>query len=355
MQITQIHWDSFKIFIILLTVQCNLLLYFYLQYSTYESTLQKEEEQQLQLQLPDVEENELGCLTLDLNGTLDKILESSTKQVFLIMPAKAAGSSMKDFTRKCLKSEFQSKKENNHLFLDEIRKDFILDQDTHLNSIITSHAHNSLDVLRIIRNAHRDTLTIYIHRDETDRLVSSIRQVIQSFIINDNLPPRINRAETIIHLNETHCILNQNAVVDIIQQRIFEIGVGAPNILTCDLYEQLLANDPSLVFIHYRQVNKLQKVLAKHYCPEFLIKSPIAVNVGDEKKMSVFLLRHDSDGEENTIKLETWLEQKKKSIEWALDLRSTASCQGKTKHMEDMLFSCSDEALKVTTHIMKDW
>ena len=99
----------------------------------------------------------------------------------------------------------------------------------------------------------------------------------------------------------------------------------------------------------------MQKVLAKHYCPEFLIESPITHNVSDEKKISVFLLRHDSDREENAIKLETWLEQKKKLIKWALDLRFAASCQGKTKHMEAMLFSCSNEALKVTTHIMKDW
>ena len=66
------------------------------------------------------------------------------------MPAKAAGSSMKDFTRKCHKSKFQLKNENNPLFKDKIRKDFILDQDTHLNSNITSHAQTLLDVIRTV-------------------------------------------------------------------------------------------------------------------------------------------------------------------------------------------------------------
>ena len=111
--------------------------------------------------------------------------------------------------------------------------------------------------------------------------------------------------KTIVKLIKTPCILDQNAVADIIQQRTFEIRVGAPKILMCDLYQQLLANDPRMIFIDYTQINKLQKTLAEHYRPELLVDSPTAISVGSEKKIQVFLRYHDSDGEENALKVDT--------------------------------------------------
>ena len=42
------------------------------------------------------------------------------------------------------------------------------------------------------------------------------------------------------------------------------------------------------------------------------------------------------------MKLDAWLHAKGDLLEWSLKLRKNATCQAKTKHMEDKLFACPD-------------
>jgi hypothetical protein len=42
-----------------------------------------------------------------------------------------------------------------------------------------------------------------------------------------------------------------------------------------------------MVFVHYKQANKLQKLLAKHHCPELLEEPPTEANVATENRMEV--------------------------------------------------------------------
>jgi len=120
------------------------------------------------------------------------------------------------------------------------------------------------------------------------------------------------------------------------------------------------------VFLHYKQVNKLQTLLAKHHCPELLDELPIEVNVAEDKELKVFLHIGKDDvsnaasieelfHEKGAVRIEEWLQAKGPAMEWALNLRNDVSCQAKTIHMENELFGCPDEALKVTPASIKRW
>ena len=101
-------------------------------------------------------------------------------------------------------------------------------------------------------------------------------------------------------------------------------------------------------------VDKLQKLLAKHHCPEMLMldEMPVKTNVAADKTLKVLL---NKKGASNSIELEEWLHAKGPAMEWALQLRSKASCQAKTFHMEDELFACPDKTLKVTSASIDRW
>jgi len=62
-----------------------------------------------------------------------------------------------------------------------------------------------------------------------------------------------------VELNETHCILDEIPVVDSLKTRVTGIGRGASDTLTCKTYKAIEENEPNVIFLHYKQVNKLQQ------------------------------------------------------------------------------------------------
>jgi len=98
----------------------------------------------------------------------------------------------------------------------------------------------------------------------------------------------------------------------------------------------------------------LQKLLAKNHSPEMLNDLPIKTNVAGDNPLKV-LLHKRTDNVRNAVDIEEWLHAKGPALEWTLNLRKNASCQAKTIHMEDELFSCPDEALRVTPASIDRW
>ena len=143
-------------------------------------------------------------------------------------------------------------------------------------------------------------------------------------------------------------------MVDLIARRHREVGGGATKILTCQLYNTIQENAPHLVFLHYKQVDKLQAFLAKHHCPELLDELPVEENLARDKPLKI-LLHKRTDNITNAVDLEEWLNAKAPALEWTLRLRRSASCQAKTIHMEDELFNCPEEALRVTPESIDRW
>ena len=223
------------------------------------------------------------CLSLNFEEKMDAVISNST-QVFITMPAKAAGTSLKRFTEKCMKQQEMS---DNFINRPDLSKNFLTDS-FELPSIITSHLYTGdQPLVDLAQHGTRQTLIIHVHRDETERLLSGIRQVLTSRVCEKKR--RKDVEEFNISRNETHCILNEGPVVKLIENRVDEIGFGSPEILTCKAYEAIEQNAPNMIVLHYKQANKLQKLLAKHHCPELLEEPPIEANVAKEKRLTVYL------------------------------------------------------------------
>ena len=137
--------------------------------------------------------SEEGCTTnrkhqcLSFDNEFDRILASS-KQVFLTMPTKAAGSSMGAFLQKhCLKDYYYPVSDlgdfapSNPLLGTGPSFATMLDFNYDVPPVLSSHIGSPDDLPRLVRSATDETLVIYMHRQETDRLISSIKHVASSF------------------------------------------------------------------------------------------------------------------------------------------------------------------------------
>jgi len=283
------------------------------------------------------------CLSLDVEDTLDSII-SNSRQVFITMPAKAAGTSLKRFTSKCTKQNMP----DNFINSPMLSKNMLTDS-FQLPSIIASHLYvGDEPLVDLAQHSTRETLIVYIHRDETERLLSGIRQVLTAGVCSQQRRVRSKVAGDTSQLNivrnDTHCTLDETPVVDLIEKRLGEAGFGSPEILTCKAYEAIQQNAPNMIFMHYTQADKLQHLLAKHHCPE-LMEEPSKENTAKEKGMEVYLRLKKGA---SIVKLDEWLKEKRNLLEWSLKLKKHASCQAKTRHMEDDLFACSDQTVKVS-------
>ena len=282
------------------------------------------------------------CLNLDLNQDMDSLI-ASARQVFITMPAKAGGTSMQAFANKCVDRYRLLEKEPNILNPGRFNKEVLI-SNLHAPPIVASHLYNSDSLIRLSKYPSRETLMIHIHREETSRIISAVKQVLNAGCGKNPHQLRLN-----VKKNGTECILEEGQVVDAIASRTAEIGVAEHDLLNCKSYKALQENGPQLVVINYKQVDKLQALLAKHHCPQ--VELPVHANIAEEKSTNVFLKLQTG----GVVNIKDWLREKGPSLGVALNLRQGASCQAKTFHMEDELFGCPDEALQITTESIKRW
>ena len=291
------------------------------------------------------------CLDLDSNQDMDSLV-ANARQIFITMPAKAGGTSMKHFTKLCMKNAVH----DNILSEEGLWKDYLVDS-LHVQSIIASHLYREADFLRLVKSPSRETLMIHTHREESSRVASAVKQISQA--ICEFRGQYSNQNETTskfnVRKNNTHCILDERSFVNDIAANSAEVGISTHRLLTCQSYKAIQESAPQLVFLHYKQVDKLQKLLAKHHCPEMLDELPIRANMAEDKSLKVLLHKKGTDEARNSVDLEEWLYAKGPAMEWTLKLRREASCQAKTFHMEDELFACPDETLQVTSASIDRW
>lgn len=291
------------------------------------------------------------CLSLNFNETMDDLL-SKHKQVFITMPPKAAGVTMTFFTRACMMSKDDQYTEVD--FNDVKDVSAYLSSSLHLSSILSKHTLSRHSILNLAKISNRKSLIIYVHRDETERIVSAIKQVLKVFCNFNNKYKHVTEKitkEYNIEKNSTHCTLDEGPVIQMIQYRINEIQATE---LSCETYGAFEEHDPNLVFIHYKQVDSLQKLLAKHHCPQLLEYPPVHRNVEEEEIPWTMSLRLQKDSKQ-IVNIHEWLDEKENLLEWTLSMNRDASCLGKTKHMENELFSCPDQAIKTTADSIRGW
>jgi hypothetical protein len=189
---------------------------------------------------------------------------------------------------------------------------------------------------------------MYIHREELSRVRSAAQHVLTSHICTNHgrkkemkLKQKYNIT---VEVEKNRCTIDEKHLIRMIKGKEREIRMGAPKILTCNYFDAIAQNDPSnLVFVDYKQANKLQTILAKYHCSHIVKDLPIASNVAADKEMEPFVRLNTDPSREVTFK--EWFNKKQNVILWALNLKKEMDCQSKIMEMEDHLFSCPDEAV----------
>lgn len=265
-----------------------------------------------------------NCLSLNFEEKMDHMLNIS-KPIFITMAAKVSGTSLKTFTNNCMKRTFG---ENNFINNADKIQDFFTGS-LKLPSVVTSHSYRDDPIISLVKQMSTKALIIYVHRDETERVKSGIAHYVRerACIVHKNL-----------HHNKTHCILDEAHIIQIIQTRKHEIGTGTHDLLTCDTFDALEENAPNMIFIHYKQVNKLQRLIAKNHCPDLVDKPPVEFNVALKKSLIMVVRLTD----QSLVSVDNWLDEKIDYLEWALNLKSDIGCQSILRQIEDAMFACPD-------------
>ena len=282
--------------------------------------------------------------TSSLFKSLNQIA-TATKQVFITMPAKAAGQTMIKFTKMCSPVKIR---DGNVINCKDAIERLSFTGNYEVPSVISSHLYTDRPFIDLAKSSTRKTLIIYIHREELSRVRSAAQHVLMSHICTNHgrkyelkLKQKYN---VTVEVNKNKCTIDEKQLIRMIKGKEREIGKGAPEILTCNFFDSIAQNDPSnLVIVDYKQANKLQTILAKHHCPHIVKDLPIVANVADDKEMEPFVRLSSDPSREVTFK--DWFDEKQGVILWALDLKKEMECQSKIIDMEDHLFTCPDEAV----------
>jgi hypothetical protein len=287
---------------------------------------------------------------LDSENILHNLL-SSTDQVIITMPAKAAGNTLKRFTEKCNKASgltyehvgnFLNRKEPNHF-------DGILSKSFRVPPVIASHIDNNKNLIYLIKNAPRSTFLVYVHRDETSRVKSAIHQVTSAWCRHLSLPPNWAPPENFfVKQEEGVCHTTEQKLIDVVMAKKNEIGIGASELLHCETYDSILQYGPNILFMNYKHADDLQSLLSEKYCPG-LNGELVKENVGSEKSVQIFVqVKNGVSGGPKVVSLTDWLTAKQSTLEWALGLNENATCTAKTRIMEDNLFGCTSGFIKAS-------
>ena len=274
---------------------------------------------------------------------------SETNQVIILMPAKAAGTSLKEFAIKCNPPSYSRLKDNFINF--DIEQ--ILTNSLQMPNVIASHINNDDNLIYMINNIPKSTLLIYIHRDETQRVTSAINEVVTNWCRRGNGHPNIilePPSKFFYKEDMNKCYVSEEQLInDAIKNKVFEIGIGQSELLSCDTYDAIRMNAPNMAFIPPLLVNELQDLLADKYCPD-LVNEQVVSNVGSNKEYQAYV--RGGSRESSPIQLSKWLQAKQNTLEWSLGLNNDATCTAKTRLMEKKLLDCDSGFL--TTDVTDD-
>jgi len=278
---------------------------------------------------------EKKCVDLGSGGEIDDLIAKSSS-VFLTMPAKAAGSSLKNFVQECQNITIRDNLINNdkkyHQFLTASYE---------LPKIIASHIYSDKGLLNILQQTTKSTLIIYIYREETDRLLSATKQVVHILCTGKQVEYLKDISVKIENAQENFppiCTVDEDNLIKIISDRRAEIGFGTLDSLTCSTYQVIRENSRKVIMVNYKQSGRLQEIIRQQLCPTQAVHN---YNVAETKKDDMRVEIKNG----TVVTLNDWLDVKRDHLQWTLDLKKNVSCQSETEKMEDILFSCDDEAI----------
>ena len=282
------------------------------------------------------------CMREEEMQTLIDLSES----VIVIMPAKAAGTSLKLFAAQCNNDAYSKLKMPGNLPKESNAN--ILGNDWEMPGVIASHFWNPVALSRLLHSTSRKTLVLYSHRDETSRFQSAATHVLTTWCPNGggrNMPEKPSKFFDAIQGN--NCYLSEDKLINkFLAKRYQEMEMGTNELLTCQTYSSIEEYAPNMVFVDYRNANSIQNLLAEKYCPHMLNRTMHAASTGE--KVIYVTLENGSN-----VTLADWLDKKLSFLEWTLDLNKKSSCQVKTRRMEDELGSCDGGFLNAKAVVNK--
>ena len=269
-----------------------------------------------------------------------------SKQIIIAMPAKASGTSMISFTTACTGKYLPGATFDREPLLNEL-----LTYTYETPKVIANHFQDPArkGMLRLVRSTSDDTLIIILHRHETDRLVSSIREVIArycQYFYEDKLEHQMDKY---VHgfsgekESNKKCVIDENVMLEIIKDKVIEISISTNMIFGCEEFDAIEENKPNVLVLDYKKANDLQMAIAKKHCPNLIDQLPIHNNNGNDDRHSGIFVKLMSENE--NAPLNEWLTHKKEILEWTLDLHKESSCRGKVRDMEKVLGQCEDKSL----------
>ena len=270
-----------------------------------------------------------------------KDLIESAEQLILTMPAKAAGSSLKQFVEKCNGPEYSQLRTN---FLGaagnyDFKKNYpqILTNSLVMPPVVASHLRSSDEpFIHLIRNMPTSNLIIYFHREEHSRLRSAIKHAVVA-----RAPLHNDMHYIFERIDDNKYFLEERTLFSLILKRYGEMSPGTYDLLSCETYQAIDDYAPNMAFVDYRDANFVQKLIAEKHCPD-LVGEVVETNAAESVQNEAFVLvNNSSTGGVSEVPLDVWLDGKMSSLEWALGLNDGATCVGKTRAMETELSLCN--------------
>lgn len=299
---------------------------------------------------------QIGLKCLSFEKEMDDIL-SSTQQVYIAAPAKAAGTSMGAFVGDYCMKDFDLAPERSNgdkdynYFSSNKKIKYIKMHNKVFPSVLSSHVWNSNTMIDLVRDSTDDTLLIYMHRPETERLLSAVKDVAFKLC-----HPKCKKhfSPERIHYDSRNrtCLVEESLLFDIVQEHKHEIGVNLQRALNCSFFDAIQQHTPkNMVIVHFRQSDEMMKSVAKHHCPEVLNQLPLK-EIGKDKDIGIFV-KLESD-KSNAVSIFDWVVKKKHVLGLKHDWFDDYECQGKIREIEEKMFfseedTCIDELVQLVT------
>ena len=276
---------------------------------------------------------------------LDQLLQS-TKLVFIGMPVRSAEQTMGDFARMCSESkgieyDFERLSHQWLGFTDQYE----------LPSIVSKHFTRKDDLPGIIQGSTDKTLIIYVHHQEKDRALGAIEFVLGYGLCGGNLDlKQSENSFTVYNTTDgtgTYCVVDESALVDIIDRQPEDVGFDQEVALPCSFHESIEENQPKMVAVNYKQVDKLQRILAKHHCPDILSRLDEEThNLNSEEETEVPVYIKLSSDTSKEVPVSEWMETKRDYLALVFALHKKNKCRGEIKAIEEKISICNDEIIQ---------
>ncbi len=286
----------------------------------------------------DGNDDNIKCLSFE-KDVVD--LVNSTKQVFIAMPAKVAGSSLGSFVMDHCMKDYKHLEPGfwGWYFNRQDKIQELMTLNIGMPSILTSHLGRPSALLNLVKAASDESLIVYVHRQENDRLLSGIKQVGQRLCRKQF--KLLEDFEDKVHFLRKQCVIDEEVFLEILKRPSrLEIRNGVYKALTCDVFDAIKDNRPNMVVLNYKDSDKLQYALAKQHCPQILDDSNFPIHINEASKKGDIMVKLKN--EYGVVSLEDWTQTKKRVIEFAYGTTRHYDCLGDLKKMERKLFSCDD-------------